>query len=160
MKTILLMRHAKPAYNGHEDKEYPLTESGKKDVLQIGMMLIEKALIPDLILASTSVRTQQTAEIVKDILNYSNGISSSDLLYDTSGKLGGYMHEIQRISDDVKVVLIVGHNQNLSVLFHELTGKNESFPYATCAHLTTPIDSWKDFNLKIRGESVQIIRPK
>jgi phosphohistidine phosphatase len=55
MKTLLLMRHAKSSWKNQEayaDHERPLKERGKKDAPLMGKLILDKELIPQLIISS------------------------------------------------------------------------------------------------------------
>ena len=58
MKRLLLLRHAKSSRDNPalEDRERPLNERGKEAAKQMGRLLREEGLVPDLIVSSTAVR--------------------------------------------------------------------------------------------------------
>lgn len=160
MKTILLMRHAKSSWDGKEadDRDRPISKRGKKNAEDIGKLLKEEKLKPDLILASAAVRAHQTADVVIDELKYHGDICYVNKLY--MGEVEAYAQELQGLSDEVQMVLIIGHNPSLSTLLQMVTGKVENLPTAALAYLTMAIDSWKDFHLEAQGELVNLWRPK
>jgi phosphohistidine phosphatase len=160
MKTILLMRHAKSSWDGKEadDRDRPISKRGKKNAENIGELLKDEKLKPQLILASTALRARQTADVVMAELKYHGDICYLNKLY--LGEVEPYVHQIQRLEDDVQTVMIIGHNPGLDSLMQMVTGKIESLPTSAVAHITVPIDSWKDFRLEMQGELVHLWRPK
>jgi phosphohistidine phosphatase len=160
MKTILLMRHAKSSWDDkvEDDRDRPISKRGKKNAQNIAEFLKDKELIPDLILASSAVRTRQTAEVVIEEMKYRNDICYLNKLY--MGEVEIYTRQIQNLADDIHMVLVIGHNPSLDSLLQMITGKVESLPTAAVAYLTVPIDSWRDFSLEVQAELVDLWRPK
>ena len=66
MKTLMLLRHAKSSWKdeGLTDHDRPLNKRGKKTAPAMGHLILEKQLVPGLILSSTAVRARATAEAV------------------------------------------------------------------------------------------------
>jgi phosphohistidine phosphatase len=160
MKTILLMRHAKSSWEDKEadDRDRPISKRGKKSAENMGELLKDEKLKPQLILASAAVRARQTAEVVMDELKYHGDICYLNKLY--MGEVEAYAQQLQSLPDDIQMVLVIGHNPSLDSLLQMVTGKVESLPTSAVAHLTVPVDSWKDFNLEVQGELVHLWRPK
>jgi phosphohistidine phosphatase len=160
MKTILIMRHAKSSWEGknQDDWERPLSKRGKKNAQQIGKLLDDEKLVPDLILASSAERAHQTADIVMEELKYHGDFFGLNKLY--MAEMEGFVQEIQKLADEINMVLVIGHNPCLDCILQIITGKVESLPTSAVAHLSVPIESWEDFNLDTRGELVHLWRPK
>jgi phosphohistidine phosphatase len=83
MKTLLLMRHAKSSWKHHEliDHERTLNKRGKKDAPLMGKLILEKELVPQLILSSSAVRAQLTAEAIVETVNYTGAVELVDSFY-------------------------------------------------------------------------------
>ena len=66
MKKLLLLRHAKSSWSddGLPDHDRPLNKRGKKTAPQMGRLLVERDLVPDLIVSSSAKRARKTAEAV------------------------------------------------------------------------------------------------
>ena len=62
MKTLLVLRHAKSSWDHTElaDHDRPLNKRGMRTAPRMGRLLIERDLVPDLILCSTAVRARTT----------------------------------------------------------------------------------------------------
>ena len=70
-KILLLMRHAKSDWNnaGLTDKERPLNPRGRASAAIMADWLDRQNLIPDVVLCSSAVRTQQTLELMTEFWN-------------------------------------------------------------------------------------------
>jgi phosphohistidine phosphatase len=160
MKTILLLRHAKSSWDGKEadDRDRPISKRGKKNAQNMGEVLKDEKLKPGLILASNALRARQTAEVVMEAMKYHGDICYLNKLY--KGEVEVYAHQIQGLDDEIQTVMVIGHNPSLDTLLQMVTGKVEPLPTATLAHITVPVDSWKDFHLEVQGELVHLWRPK
>jgi phosphohistidine phosphatase len=122
-KIIFVLRHAQSAgkQGGQQDYERILTPSGEAAALAMGKKLSEGSFIPDLILASASVRTKHTTELVNESL----GISEQNIylkkdLYEAL--MTDWIEHIHALPDDANSVLLVGHNPWLSMLASNFAG--------------------------------------
>lgn len=160
MKTLLLMRHAKSTIDKKvtDDRDRSLSKRGEKNAERMGELLKDEKMIPDLILASNANRARQTAELVIEALKYKGDRCFLNKLY--MAELEAYVQEIQRISDDANIVLLIGHNPTLESLLQIMVGKVISLPTGSVAHVTLPIDAWKDFQVQTQAELVTLWRPK
>jgi phosphohistidine phosphatase len=66
--TIYLMRHGQ-AIQGADDSKRPLSESGRREVADVARFLLQRKTHVDIFYHSTKQRAQETAEIVRNILN-------------------------------------------------------------------------------------------
>jgi phosphohistidine phosphatase len=160
MKTLLLMRHAKSSWKFKElsDLERPLTKRGRRDAPLMGQFLFERKLIPQRILASSAVRARQTAEALAENADYKGDIVYMDRLYLAEAE--EYISTLRELPDDIERILVIGHNPGLETVLQVLAGKVESLPTAVIAHINIPIDSWQQLNGEMRGEVVEIWKPK
>jgi len=160
MKTLLLMRHAKSSWKDQDlkDRKRPLSKRGKRNAPQMGELLQEKELLPQLILASSALRARQTAELFAEASKYQGDIRYLDDLY--MAEADEYLDELKKLPDDLERVMIIGHNPGLESLLPMLTGRVESLPTAAIAHMTLPISNWKELNKKTKAELIELWRPK
>lgn len=158
MKTLLLMRHAKSSWKDPsiQDHERPLNKRGEKDAPKVGKLLRDRNLIPHYILASTAVRSTQTAELVAEKSGYKGEIFYSDSLYLAEPQ--GIVENLRDISDEYKRVLVIGHNPGLEGLLQMLTGRVESLPTSALAYLVLPIKSWQELDVNTESELIEIWR--
>jgi phosphohistidine phosphatase len=161
LKTLLILRHAKSSWSDSsiDDHERPLNQRGRRDGPQMGKLLRELELTPDLIITSDAVRARDTAEAVAEAADYGGTIRPEHRLYAaTPADILGVL----RATPDAHAgsVMIVGHNPGLEELVAQLTGEHEDLPTAALVHVALPIDRWRDLKGTTRGELVGIWRPK
>ncbi|MEU6034414.1 histidine phosphatase family protein [Actinomadura sp. NPDC047616] len=127
MSTLLVLRHAKAVPGGGmPDIERSLADRGRRDAEAAGEWLRDRGLVPDLVLCSSAVRTRETLErlAVPAAVRYESQIYDNDA--DTLLTL------VREADDDVRTLLLVGHNPSVHQLVHDLTGAApDAFP--TCA---------------------------
>ena len=137
---LLLMRHAQamPISAEIPDLQRPLTQQGIHQAKQMRSLFREHHLVPDQILCSSSLRTQETAHH----LGYtSTQITPEKALY---GALASeILSLISAIPSRVKTLLVVAHNPSISQLASRLAGRFlGDFAPATCAILDFEFISW------------------
>lgn len=116
MRRLLLLRHAKAERSeaGMEDRVRQLIERGRKDAARIGTYMASHALIPDRVIMSPSVRTQETWKFAASALHPAPAATSLERLYNaTPPAILGVIREAPKTAH---VLLVVGHNPGL----HEL----------------------------------------
>jgi phosphohistidine phosphatase len=127
MPTLLVLRHAKAAPGGGTpDIERSLTERGRRDAEAAGEWLRGRGLTPDLVLCSTAARTRETLErlAVPAPVRYESQIYANDA--------DALLTLVRETDDDVRTLLLVGHNPSVHQLVHDLTGAAPN-AYPTCA---------------------------
>ena len=160
MKTILILRHAKSSWKHPElsDHDRPLNKRGKREAPQMGKLIREQGLQPDIILSSTALRAQATAQVVAEKCGYEGEIHYIPDLYraDVEDILG----ILQRMDDSVNTAMVVGHNPELEMLLSLLTDEDEALPTAALAQVELPITSWKELTPEKRGKLVNLFTPR
>lgn len=160
MKTLLIMRHAKSSWKDGKlkDRERPLNKRGKRVAPQIGELIKEKELIPQVILCSTALRARQTVDAFLPNLDYTGQVEYMDKLY--MAEADDVLKVLRRQDEKLERVMVVGHNPGLESLIPMLTGRIEPLPTASVAYISLPIQSWKDLKHDVEGELVEVWRPK
>ncbi len=160
MKTLLLMRHAKSDWSDENEKDFdrPLKKRGKKDAPRMAELLKEEKLVPEKILCSAAKRTRQTAELMLEKLDKDIHADFLESLYMAEPK--AYFDALRGLSDDVKKVMVIGHNPGLEGLLQIMTKKVETLPTATIAQIKLPIKHWKDLEGTVEGELESVWRPR
>lgn len=146
MKTLILMRHGdSPAHLDDFNREIsPLGENHARAAANLlKTYRIDKALV------SKAKRTLQTLEIVQDV-NEIGQIETSDALYNHLEN--DYLALINKVTDDVSSLLIVGHNPAIHTLALTLAFDDEysynqlleqSFPAAAFIVIEFTLASWQ-----------------
>jgi len=116
---LYFLRHGEadwPDWNKPDD-ERPLTDFGKKEVRQVAKFLDRLKVKPDLIVTSPLPRASQTAKIAAEQLKVK-------LREDESLEPGFGLSELRTVFKHhrSKVLMLVGHEPDLTSLISELTG--------------------------------------
>lgn len=140
MKRLIVVRHAKATHKpGFADPDRPLTGRGRRDAKAAGQWLLGQRLIPDLVLCSPSLRTRQTWDRIAGALG-----PDIEVQYDSRLYLAGaedVLDIIGETPDDVRTLLIVGHNPASQQVASSLTGQGDlGFP--TTAIAVVDLGSW------------------
>ncbi len=160
MKTLLLMRHAKSSWKDskQKDKDRPLSKRGKKNAIQIGELIKDRELIPELLLSSSAKRARETTELVVGASGYTSEVTYLDHLFMAEPDV--ILDALRLLPDTTERVLVVGHNPGLESLLQILTGQIESLPTAALACLFLPVKSWKEINKDTEASLGELWRPK
>jgi phosphohistidine phosphatase len=160
MKTLLLLRHAKagPKDGPIPDFDRPLAPRGQRDAPEMGRLLRQLNLLPDVVITSAALRARQTAEAAIAGGELLAELRIDQSLYDADA--GGYRKVLQRLPGDPAVVMLVGHNPVMEDLVHQHSGRYLPMPTAALAVLTLPIVHWSDLRISTRAESSGVYRPK
>ncbi len=147
MKTIAFLRHAKSDWGSAElaDIDRPLAERGLHDAPKIGAWLTERITF-DQALLSPARRAQQTFQALKLEIP----TTTIESLYPTQA--GNAVRLLQRQSNDLQTILIIGHNPGISRTVNTLLSqigddpKLEEMPTCAVAILQSPISNWSELN--------------
>jgi phosphohistidine phosphatase len=123
VKTIHLLRHAKSAWNtSHQtDHDRPLNDRGERAAKTMAGHIATHSLRPGVILCSTATRTRQTmAPVVKALGEPTPQILLENDLYLASEE--ALLERLQALADDIKTVLLIGHNDGIGELANALAG--------------------------------------
>jgi phosphohistidine phosphatase len=143
MKTLFLVRHAKSSKDDPTlpDKKRPLNDRGRRDAPRMGVRLAKRDVEPDLILSSPAERALTTAQLFAEELDYkAKNIVVDDRLYaSTADDLLEVIHELD---DAHKLVMVFGHNPEMSDLAHRLSDKIGDMPTCAVAEFEFDSKSW------------------
>ncbi len=119
-RTLLLMRHAKAvdSASGRTDHQRPLAEHGQHQARRVGAQLQSSGPPPDFALCSTAVRTQQTLAG----LGLACPVDYQPSIYQARAET--ILEEIQRVPEEVSVLIVVGHAPGIPSLAHELAAED------------------------------------
>jgi phosphohistidine phosphatase len=151
MKTLYIVRHAKSSWDdpGLADFDRPLNERGKKDAPRMGKRLKKKDVHPQLMLSSPAKRAYSTSKKIAEVLGYeATNIKTDEDLY--HAEPGVILSVLKRISDNVSVVVVFGHNPGFTEFVNELGTDTDIDNIPTCGVVafSLPIDSWKEIRFK------------
>ena len=158
MLRLTLIRHGNAEWKDASipDFDRPLNKRGLGEAEGIGKVLMEANLVPELLLASTAKRTQQTAEIVGRMLGLAaRRVKLAEQLYLSRAEV--ILSFAQATGPKVHHLAIVGHNPGISELARDLAPQDEplaELATASAYTLTFTAKSW----LTLDGPAVRAVR--
>ena len=122
--NLYLMRHCEPVPGHPNNAERPLTEAGLKQAADMGKWLAGHIGRVDIIIASPFTRAMQTAQAMSKALGAH--VADTRMLV-PDGTPEAAWKEIERLAQQSKDVLVVGHDPSLNTLIGWLQGFGEDF---------------------------------
>ena len=159
-KTLLLLRHAKSSWDnaGLDDHDRPLNGRGRKAASRMGRVIQDQRLPVDLLICSTAVRAQETAErVLKQLVQKPIRLDREDLYHASPDQIAEILASID---DQVQCPLLIGHNPGFEEFLSTLTNSEVQFPTAALAQLEITIAHWHEFTLQTTARLKQIWRPR
>ncbi|HZP70773.1 MAG TPA: histidine phosphatase family protein [Pseudolabrys sp.] len=168
MRRLLLFRHAKAERSvpGTEDRARRLIERGQTDAAKIGAYMASHALIPDRVMTSPSVRTQETWKLAASSFPSVPAATAVDALYDATPQ--SILGVIRGVPQSVRNLLIVGHNPGLQAIALLLIASGdiearerlrEKFPTAGLVVIEFAFEDWSKLHPK-SGRLERFVTPK
>lgn len=151
MKLVYFIRHAKSSWENPElpDHRRDLLDVGIKRTRKIAKWMINKKIVPDLIISSPANRAFRTAGIIAQFYDYpENKIVTVPTLYHGSSQ--HIMDTLYALPDTLKQVMIVAHNPVLTELvnsFLERDKKIFNLPTSSVAAVRFDTDQWEQIEL-------------
>jgi phosphohistidine phosphatase len=142
MKRLTLMRHGEARWKdaGVSDLERPLNRRGSGAAEAMARRLLELQLVPELLLVSPAVRTQQTADIVARELSIpARLVVREEALYLASA--ADLLKVVQAAGPRVAHLLLVAHNPGVSELVQMLVPQGEAGGLGTAAVCSITFDT-------------------
>ncbi|MGY0487383.1 SixA phosphatase family protein [Streptomyces sp. WG-D5] len=122
-RRIVLFRHAKADWPQVSDHERPLAERGRRDAPVAGRKLADSGIPFDLALCSTATRTRETWKLAVQELPERPRTVYEERIYEASpGELVAVLNETP---DDVRSVVLIGHNPGVQALSEILAADAE-----------------------------------
>jgi len=146
MKYLILIRHATAESENFQKKDFErqLEAIGRKESEKVGEFIKGKGINPEKVVASSALRTMETAKLATGVLGFNpdNIVSSPDLYNAGFQKIIG---EIYKTGDDVQTLVLVAHNPGISQASTALakTGNFQLAPSAAVS-LSFQIEKWSE----------------
>ncbi len=140
MKKLLLVRHA-TAQPESENGDFgrALSNKGIREATELAQKLKNDNLIPQLVVASSALRTQTTAGIITNVLQLPKPQLNA-AIYEASEQT--LLKAINAFADVNDFTAMVGHNPGISYLLFTLTGEIRDVPPATAILITFDVNEW------------------
>jgi phosphohistidine phosphatase len=159
--TLIAVRHAKSSWDHDvDDHDRPLSGRGRRDAAALGRLLVEQQLVPDLVLCSTAVRTQQTWERAQAV-----GAAAGEVRL-VRGIYHAWVPELVRMlretPEEVATLLMLGHGPGIPDLVEHLcirtaspdwTRLDQKYPTSGTA-LIAVSGPWRELG----GASAELVR--
>ena len=149
MKTFLLIRHAKSAWDDRSlpDFERTLTERGKSDARMMAERLEEKSIQIDSFVSSSAKRARKTAKIfMKKLEKDSKKLELLPSLYEPSVK--DFYDAVETFDDKNKTVALFSHNPGITEFVNSLDcSPVDDMPTCSVYAVTVKTKHWKDFRV-------------
>jgi phosphohistidine phosphatase len=147
MKTLILVRHAKTE-TGHSkitDRERNLLNRGVNDAHHVSLKLLDKKIVPDLIISSPANRAIETAGIFAENFDYpKNNIQVKELIYDHY-TTNDFINMLCDVPNKHERVMVVGHNPGFEILAYRFTNEfNKHLPTTGIIGIKFEVKSWKE----------------
>ncbi|MCH7573979.1 MAG: histidine phosphatase family protein [Candidatus Marinimicrobia bacterium] len=137
------MRHAQAAAASN-DRDRPLSATGRQEVQIMGQLLKLRGPLPQLVIASDAVRTMETAHILIDTVGVETPLRAATELYLTSPDR--WLTTLRDIDAQVSTALLVGHNPGVTGFAQQLRGGGrpiDEFGPAHMASFDLPVEQWR-----------------
>lgn len=159
MKTLLLLRHARPSQTSPTGRDFdrPLVEAGRADARLVGHTLRQRNLAPEAILSSSAVRARETTEIVREAAQLSTPPRFDERLFDATAER--LVRLFAEAADDPATLLVVAHNPGIAELILHLTGANVPVKPGTLSRVDLDIRRWRDLRPDTTGQLVFTLAP-
>lgn len=147
MKHFLLLRHAQALNDAHHGDFYrTLSAQGHTQAKAVADFIIDNTIEIDAIIASSAVRTVQTATHIAQALHISpTAINMQKSLYESSTH--NLLQHLSSIDDSHNCVLIVGHNPAVFELAVHFSDGVLHVPPATLLHFQSSAKHFADISL-------------
>eukprot|EP01037_Dinobryon_pediforme_P013374 gene13374-13489_t len=151
MLRLLLLRHAKAVPENAQDHSRALAPRGRKDAARMGQYMHKEQLLPDAVVTSDALRTQETTTLVMQALKEKIDIIRDPKIY--LAEAHQLLKRIQNFPDNAKTCLMVGHNPGFHDVAQLLVGYGDRYAAArlrsgmpTCglAVLDFDVESWSN----------------
>jgi len=145
LRILIVLRHGKSdwATSVGSDHDRPLKKRGRLSAGCVGRFLTATNQAPDLVLTSSALRAQATAELALEAGDWDVPLRVLPELYNTTPP--AVLGVLADLPADVETVLLVNHEPTCSSLVGVLTGgPGPGFPTAAMARVDCEADGWKD----------------
>jgi phosphohistidine phosphatase len=160
MPQLLIMRHAKSDWDSEygSDRDRPLAPRGVKAAKLMGRFLAQTGRTPELVISSTAVRAQTTAELAAESGDWDCEIEMESALYGTHP-----LALIELLAERAELperVMVVGHEPTWSGLVSAIAGGGRvRMPTAAVACIDLGETPWQGL-APGRGELQWMVTPK
>ncbi len=159
MKTLIIVRHGKSAWDNPnlKDHDRTLLPKGIKRTEKIAGFLAAKNVKPDLIISSTAVRAFETGKILASELNYPEERirTEPDIYYQGTDYL---MELLYGLPNEVNSVMLIGHNPTFSHFANEFLNKPISdLPTTGTVSISFKTEKWEEIHIAAKNTNFVVV---
>ena len=130
--TLILLRHSKSDWSGDEaDIDRPLAKRGRRQAPEAGLWLATHVPRIDMAVVSTAERARATWDLVSAEFGERPETRHDEDAYAASAV--GLLDIIRSLGEELKTVVLVGHNPGLEDLAETLIGERVKLPTSALA---------------------------
>jgi phosphohistidine phosphatase len=122
-RRLIVLRHAKADRGNMPDHERPLTGRGRRDALAAGRWLADNGFRPDLTVCSTAARARETWALAAVELGDPVPTTYERAVYEAD--VDDLVQIVRDTSDDVRTLMLVGHNPSFQDLVLDFAGAGD-----------------------------------
>jgi phosphohistidine phosphatase len=146
MKTLILNRHAKSDWSSGAETDFdrPLNKRGNSDAPMMADRLLERNIMPDIIISSPAMRAISTAKV------FANKLGIDDIKEEIEIYNGGenyFRHLFPSKDFSANTILAFGHNPDFTSLSTYFSGEYfGNVPTCGIVCIDFEINTWQDIN--------------
>jgi phosphohistidine phosphatase len=145
MKQLLIIRHAKSDWGDFKitDFDRPLNKRGLKNAPEMAQRLLDKGIIPQLLVSSPAKRAITTAKYFAETLGFSKKeIQEEPAIYEATTST--LLRTINNLDNKYDFIALFGHNPGLTDLAIKLSNFDvANIPTCGMVLIEFPFDDWK-----------------
>jgi phosphohistidine phosphatase len=156
MKSLLLIRHAKSSWDnpGIRDFDRTLNERGLREAPMMANLLIQRGVLPDLMVSSPAKRAFSTARFFAEAAGKpESDIERNQNIYEASVR--DILQIISQLPDHAHVVYLFGHNPTFTDVANRFADDFiDNVPTCGIVHLETSAERWSEMyevNTRLRA---------
>jgi phosphohistidine phosphatase SixA len=161
-RRLIVLRHAKSAWDtdAPTDHDRPLNKRGRRDAVAVGDRIAKLEWSPRQVMSSDSARTRETWKRMRKSFEHDDiDVRFTRDLYHAG--IGAVRDELARVPDEVKTVMVIGHNPGWEGVVDALSGEDVGMTTCNAALLSVETDSWAEAAmLDSCWKLHRVIRPK
>ncbi|MHA4896113.1 SixA phosphatase family protein [Pedobacter sp. PWIIR3] len=146
MKHLLLVRHGKSEWgNAHlQDFDRPLNPRGHRDAPEMAKRILQKGLVPQLMVSSPALRAITTARHFEQIwYRTTHPITQNENIYEAD--IPSLLEVVNNLDNAYQSVVIFGHNPGFTDFANYLSNANiYNIPTCGVVLLEFPTDDWQE----------------
>jgi len=144
-KQLLLVRHGKSDWgNQHlDDFDRPLNSRGLRNAPEMAMRLLDKDMVPELIVSSPALRALTTAKNFAQVWNKPlSQIREEGAIYEAN--ISTLLSIVNKLDDKLERVALFGHNPGFTEFANYLSNSNlHNIPTCGVVLIEFPFEEWK-----------------